>query len=330
MKRITLLFCLLTASLGFSQVVLEDFEGAPPVLAFVNGPGSATIVADPAAGGTNGNVLEVITGAASAPWQQAELTLQGDYMALTTTKTVSVDVFSDTAFDMLTRVSGGFMPGSGTPVGDSAADASHPGGGWATLTFDFSDPKDGLPAADGNYGRIYFFNLWDSAAAGGAGGWVCGADNCSPVSTSYVDNISAIAGDPPAAPAEPTVAAPTPPARTPQNVISLFSDQYTDIGVDTFDTSWCPGTTTEVMIAGNATKRITGLGCEGIEFVTARFDATGFGFFHMDIWTDSDTMDKSFKSFLPYGYGNQRDNVLSPSTLSALVASTGSTPFERE
>ncbi len=33
--------------------------------------------------------------------------------------------------------------------------------------------------------------------------------------------------------------------------------------------------------------------------------------------TYTDPIDgKSFKSFLPYGYGNQRDNVLSPSTLS--------------
>lgn len=294
MKRITFLFCLLTASLGFSQVVLEDFEGAAPTLVFTNGPGSATIVADPLVGGTNGNVLEIITGAASAPWQQAELTMQGDYIALTATKTVSVDVYSDTAFDMLTRVSTGYDPVSGNPASDAATDASHPGGGWATLTFDFNDPKDGLPVADGNYGRIFFFNLWDSAAGGGAGGWVCGADNCSPVSTTYVDNISAIAGDPPPGPAEPTVAAPTPPARSPENVRSIFSDQYTDIAVDTYDTPWCGATTTEIMVAGNATQQITGLGCEGVEFVTGRFDASTFGFFHMDIWTDSDTMDKSF------------------------------------
>jgi len=33
--------------------------------------------------------------------------------------------------------------------------------------------------------------------------------------------------------------------------------------------------------------------------------------------TYTDPIDgKSFKAFLPYGYGNQRDNVLSPSTLS--------------
>ena len=33
--------------------------------------------------------------------------------------------------------------------------------------------------------------------------------------------------------------------------------------------------------------------------------------------TFTDPIDgKSFKSFLPYGYGNQRNNVLSPSTLS--------------
>ncbi|WP_178987467.1 T9SS type A sorting domain-containing protein [Winogradskyella schleiferi] len=92
----------------------------------------------------------------------------------------------------------------------------------------------------------------------------------------------------------PSTAAPTPPNRTPQNVISIFSDAYTDIAVDTYDTPWCPGTTSEIMIAGDAIKQISGLGCEGIEFVTGRFDASGFDFFHMDIFTESDTMDKSF------------------------------------
>ena len=309
MKKITLFFFMIAVSLGYSQQVLEDFEGAAPVLGFSNGPGSATIVADPAAGGVNGNVLEVITGAASAPWQQAELTLQGDWLDLTTNKTVDVDVYSLTAFDMLGRVQDGTGP-------VSATDASHTGSGWETLTFDFNVPKDGQQVANGIYPKIFFFNLWDSAAGGGAGGWVT-ANGASIVITSYVDNITAFAAPAPetcndgilnngeteidcggpncdACPMVPTVAAPTPPQRLAADVISIYSDAYADIAVDTYDTPWCGATTSDVTIAGDATKLITGLGCEGVEFITGRFDSTGFGFFHMDIWTDSPTMDKSF------------------------------------
>ena len=95
-------------------------------------------------------------------------------------------------------------------------------------------------------------------------------------------------------PAEPSTAAPTPPARDAADVVSIFSDAYSNINVDTFDTNWCPAETKEVIIGGDATKLVTGLGCEGVDFQSGRFDATGMTRFHMDIWTDTDLQDKSF------------------------------------
>lgn len=99
----------------------------------------------------------------------------------------------------------------------------------------------------------------------------------------------------------PIVAAPTPPARNATDVKSIYSNAYAPIAIlgysgddNTYNTSWCPGVTTEIMIAGNATHKITGLGCEGVAFQSGRFDATGFTNFHMDIWTATPTMDKSF------------------------------------
>lgn len=94
----------------------------------------------------------------------------------------------------------------------------------------------------------------------------------------------------------PSTAAPTPPTRPANDVKSIFSNRYLDsqVSVDTYDTPWCPGTTTEVMIAGNPTMKVTGLGCEGVEFVSGRFDATDFTNFHIDIFTDSPTQDASF------------------------------------
>jgi endoglucanase len=107
--------------------------------------------------------------------------------------------------------------------------------------------------------------------------------------------------------ATPLVAAPTPPGRPTADVKSIFSDAYAPIATlnylgvdnqpsndDTFNTSWCPGTTSLIQVAGNNTNKITGLGCEGISFKSGRFDATDFTHVHMDIWTPTATMDKSF------------------------------------
>jgi len=105
----------------------------------------------------------------------------------------------------------------------------------------------------------------------------------------------------------PAVAAPTPPARPAADVKSIFSDAYAPIavlnyaGVDgqpsndnTFNTSWCPMNTSLIQVAGNNTNVLSGSPCEGISFLSGRFDATTFTHFHMDIFTDSPTLDKSF------------------------------------
>ena len=196
MKKFTLLLlCFFVASAGFAQDDLENFEGytVGATIPFVNGPGSATVIADPTPGAPNGNVLEVITAAASAPWQQAELTFQPGFelnLSLPD-KTVLVDWYSATPFDALIRVE------SGVGGGDSAAQAIHTGTGWETLSFDFNNPQDGLGVPTGVYGEIFFFNLWDAPDANmdnipdatPAGTWVCGAPTCSPVVTTLVDLI---------------------------------------------------------------------------------------------------------------------------------------------
>lgn len=103
----------------------------------------------------------------------------------------------------------------------------------------------------------------------------------------------------------PPTAAPTPPNRPAADVKSIFSDAYTPVTTigyasggsnddNTYNTSWCPGNTTLIQVQGNNTNKITGLGCEGIGFLAGRFNAAGFTRFHMDIYTDTPTQDKSF------------------------------------
>src|SRR5690606_30216349 len=71
--------------------------------------------------------------------------------------------------------------------------------------------------------------------------------------TFYFDDIqvSAIAGP---AGDEPVAAAPSPTMPS-ANVISLFSDAYTNVPVDTWRTGWSDATLEEVSINGNAVKK---------------------------------------------------------------------------
>ncbi|MBK8556283.1 MAG: T9SS type A sorting domain-containing protein [Lewinellaceae bacterium] len=99
----------------------------------------------------------------------------------------------------------------------------------------------------------------------------------------------------------PATAAPTP---TATNVISMFSDAYTDVPVDTWNTVWSQAVYAEDTIAGNPTKKYTNLGFNGIETVVAgSINATGMTYFHLDVWTPNMTELKvKVVSFLGDGF----------------------------
>ena len=183
MKKITFLLALLFVSFGYSQTsILENFETTTFAAGtLVGDSGMATtpeVVVDPATGGTNGNVLKIVTSAEGNGWQNAQLFFQGADLDLTTSnKIVTVDVYSESAFMMLAKTATSLNGGA-----ESATDASHSGSGWETLSFDFSNPKDNTPVANDVFGRILFFPQWNGA------GW-----NASSVTTTYVDNITGLA-----------------------------------------------------------------------------------------------------------------------------------------
>jgi len=104
--------------------------------------------------------------------------------------------------------------------------------------------------------------------------------------TVYVDNVyfSTCTG----APTEPHVAAPTP-TEPPDSVISLFSNAYTDVTVDTWSAGWDDADVEDIQIEGNDTKLYTNLVFAGIEFTSQTIDATEMNYFHMDIWTPDPT-----------------------------------------
>jgi hypothetical protein len=88
---------------------------------------------------------------------------------------------------------------------------------------------------------------------------------------------------------EPTTPAPTPtyPAG---NVISLFSDAYTNVPVDTWRTDWSSAVLTDVNIAGNPTKKYSQLDFVGIETVNNQLDISSMTNFHIDVWSPDFTL----------------------------------------
>ena len=88
----------------------------------------------------------------------------------------------------------------------------------------------------------------------------------------------------------PQEAAPDP-TENQEDVISMFSDVYTDVVVDTWLTDWSQADLEEVLVQGNPTKLYTNLNFAGIETVTEPIDLenTGMLYLHIDFWTPNIT-----------------------------------------
>lgn len=84
----------------------------------------------------------------------------------------------------------------------------------------------------------------------------------------------------------PTVAAPTPTTNA-ADVISIFSDAYTNVPGTNFNPDWGQATaTSEVAIAGNNTLRYGGLNYQGTE-LASNLDVSEMNFLHIDYWTQN-------------------------------------------
>jgi hypothetical protein len=282
MKKITLLFFLLTISVGYSQVVLENFSSGITSANWKgdSGLGSATVeTLNP-----NGLAGKIITSDAEGanPWQNAQLYMQSNRIDLSTTnKVVTVDVYSTVAFAMLAKAVDGV---AGAP--ESAAQAGHNGTGWETLSFDFNAPKDNTPVASGEYARILFFPLWK----------LTGGFNAKAVTTTYVDNITAIAGGAiVSGPQPPSVGPASPPARNTSDYVSFYNGvispvapQYTNlagVAFDNFNGSTIDGDVT--LADGNIVKKYSNHNYSGIGNVDV--NVSEMTKLHLDVYSPNFT-----------------------------------------
>jgi hypothetical protein len=68
------------------------------------------------------------------------------------------------------------------------------------------------------------------------------------------------------------------------DVISLFSEVYTNTTVNTWSAGWDQADVTDITIAGNAVKQYSDLSFAGIEFTSSPINASNMTHLHLDVW----------------------------------------------
>jgi hypothetical protein len=105
----------------------------------------------------------------------------------------------------------------------------------------------------------------------------------------YIDNVYFYNAGTITPPSGPTVAAPTP-TRNPSDVISVFSDAYTNIPGTDFNPNWGQATVvSQVSITGNNTLRYAGLNYQGTQF-GSNLDVSAMTHLHLDFWSANSTL----------------------------------------
>lgn len=90
----------------------------------------------------------------------------------------------------------------------------------------------------------------------------------------------------------PTVAAPTPPTRVAADVMNFYSSAYTEITGTDWNPGWGQATVaSEILVAGNATRKMANLNYQGAQFAAAQ-NVSAMNTLHLDVWTPDCT---SFK-----------------------------------
>jgi hypothetical protein len=120
-------------------------------------------------------------------------------------------------------------------------------------------------------------NIFQFKVHGGDGSVVMYFDNW------YFHGVSEVVEDP--EPIEPA----TPPTYDAGDVISLFSNVYTNHPVDTWSAGWDQADVTDIQIAGDDVKLYEYLNYAGIEFTSTTVDATAMTHFRLDFWTPDAT-----------------------------------------
>ena len=279
MKKFTFVSLMLIASLSFAQNAPIDFEASGngatwtwtvfenatnPVVEIVPNP-------DPSGINTSATVAKFTALQAGNPWAGCESahgsTDLGPFVLDASNSTIKIKVWKSVISDVGIKLAAptGWSQGE-IKVSNTLVNQ------WEELTFNFSSFIN-PPASEGQLDQIIVFPDFDLSGRT--------QDN-----VIYFDSITF--SEQGTTTEGPTVAAPTP-TQDPSNVISLFSDAYTNVIVDTWRTDWSSAILEDVNINGNPTKKYSQLDFVGIETVSNQLDVTGMTHFHMDVWSSDFT-----------------------------------------
>jgi len=266
-KRITFFVLLFVCSLTFSQSSTNiDFESALNGNNWTwnnfNGGSAVSIVANPSATGVNtsANVAKITISQTGDPWAGAWTPGVGTFNLTVSNAVIKIMVYKSVISDIHFKVE----TSSGTNV--EIAMANTVTNQWEEITFDFSSLVDFMNAT-----KLVIMPDWRSTR--------------SQDDIVYFDNITFSMGT---APSSPTMAAPTPPSRSSSDVISIFSDAYTNVSGTDFNPNWGQSTvTTQVTIGGNNTLKYAGLNYQGTQFTAQNVSAMTH--LHLDYWTTDGT-----------------------------------------
>ena len=284
MKKITLLIFLLTVSIGYSQqqtynVTFESGSDLGTWTTFENNDGdnALEIIANTVSGGINVSAtVAKFTAKSTAnggqPWAgtQSDHGTLGTWLLETGNNSISIMVYkpviSDVGIKFVNATDGTIfeLKKQNTLINT-----------WETITYDISSFN--THGENHDIDRLVVFPDWPATRAQNN---ICYFDN-----VIWAAKKTAEPGASSSTVAAPTVAAPTP-TELQSNVISLFSNAYTNVGVDTWRTSWSSATLADVVIASNNTKKYSTLNFVGIETTGGNLiDASGMSYFHVDLWT---------------------------------------------
>ena len=233
------------------------------------------IVANPnTTGNASAKVLKIEEEAGQEPWQGFFFDLDSKVSLTAPNTAVSVDVHSLRAGQkVLLKLED--SANNTVTTGDIIKETT--GTGWETITYNLSADYSGL------FDRVVFIMDF-------------GVVNDAQVNH-YIDNIrvsepvdEGTGGGGGGTGNEAPTDGPSAPSADAANVISLFSDSYDDVTVDTWQTGWSNvGSYEEVDLNGNMAKKYTDLGFAGIETVQSQVNASEMTHLNMDVWSPNVT-----------------------------------------
>jgi len=244
----------------WSWVVFENTDN--PALEIIDNP-------DATGANTSAKVAKFTARADGATFAGFTTDGIGTFKLDETNRTIKIMVWKSVISDVGIKLEGanGWSEGE-IKIANSLTDQ------WEELTFDFSARNNPPEAGEnGEFAKLTIFPDFNER----------GQEN-----VIYVDYVifgeGGQGGGGGGGAIEPTVAAPTP-TQDAENVISLFSDAYDDVTVDTYLTGWSDASLADVTVDGNAAKKYSNLSFAGIETVANTVDASGMTHFRLDVWS---------------------------------------------